>query len=118
MNTEQFTSSSQELINKSISIALSNNNPSLVPLHTLAAGLEDEFCVNFFRVLGVPVDQLKQIVQQELAKLPQIQGAQLVADYSMEQFLKELKKEADALHDTYISLEHFLLGWADTNLLP
>lgn len=118
MNGEQFTTSSQELLNKSISIAIANNNPALVPLHTLAAGLEDDFCINFFGTLQVPVAQLSTIVLQELAKLPKVQGAQLVADPSMEQFLKELKKEADSLQDSYISLEHFLLGWSSTNLLP
>ena len=118
MQQEQFTTSSQELIQAAAQIAIKHSNPALTPLHLLAAGSNNDFCVSFFSVLNVPVQHLKNLIDQELAKLPHVQGAQLVVDQTAENFFKELKKEADALNDTYISLEHFLLGWATTPYLP
>jgi ATP-dependent Clp protease ATP-binding subunit ClpB len=118
MNTEILTNSSQELLQKSIQLAMANKNPALIPLHTLAAGLDDEFCNSFFSVLNIPQDQLRSLVEQELAKLPKAEGARIIADYSFEQFFTALQKEAEILGDHYISLELFLLGWATTAYLP
>ncbi|MEX0940312.1 MAG: AAA family ATPase [Candidatus Babeliales bacterium] len=118
MNTELFTTSSQELLNKSIGIAIAQKNPTLLPLHTLAAGLEDEFCLSFFNVLNIPVAALRTIIENELQKLPHVEGGRVSADYAMQNFLEQLKKQAEALNDEYISLEHFVLGWATTQELP
>ncbi|MBT4856276.1 AAA domain-containing protein [bacterium] len=118
MNKEQFTDSSQELINNSVQIATELSNPSLIPLHTLAAGLENEFCRSFFSVLSLPVDQLEQLIQLELQKLPTAQGSRLVMDYAMQDFLESCKKSAEQMGDSFISLEQFLLQWALTPHLP
>ncbi|MGB8467705.1 MAG: AAA family ATPase [Candidatus Babeliales bacterium] len=118
MNTESFTSASQELINKAATIATEHANPTVTPLHLLAAGLHDPFCVPFFQAVGVLLPQLEQVVTQELAKLPQVQGGSVSADRSLQTFFAQLKKEASALGDTYISLEHFFLVWATGQDLP
>ncbi|MGE0009623.1 MAG: ATP-dependent Clp protease ATP-binding subunit [Candidatus Babeliales bacterium] len=118
MNNEQFTNSAQELIQQSASLAQQLNNPTIQPLHTLAVGLENSFCKPFFAMLNIPLDQLGDLVSDELYKLPQVKGGKVGMDYAMQDFLTELKKEADQLGDAYISLEHFLLGWAQTNHLP
>lgn len=118
MTTEHFTRASQELINKSIAVAIERQNPTLTPLHTLYAGLFDDFCVSFFQALEVPIDKLKVIVEAELAQLPIVSGSRVSVDYAMEDFFKSCKKEADALGDTFISLEHFLLAWSMTPHLP
>lgn len=118
MNPEKFTSSTQELFNKSIAIAQGKNNPTLLPLHLLAAALENEFCVSFFKVLSVNLENLNILVNKELDKLPVVQGGQLAADYKLEEFLKACEKDADKLGDKYISLEHILLQFTDTQNLP
>ncbi len=118
MTLENFTTSSQELVAQAIELARQNNNPSITPLHFLAVGLNNEFCRSFFEVLHINLVQLKAVVDQELQKLPQVQGAQLAVDYSTERFFQDLKKEADSLGDQYISLEHFLLCWATSSYLP
>ena len=66
MNTEHFTDSSQELINASANIAIGLTNPALLPLHLLAAGLENEFIHSFLTVLALPQPQLQELVTQEL----------------------------------------------------
>ena len=118
MNPEIFTTSSQELINKSILLAQEKKSPTLLPLHTLAAGLETDFIVSFFTVLNVPLEELRSLIESEIAKLPVVEGGQLSSDFTLEDFLKECQKEAQALGDSYVSLEHFLIEWSETKYLP
>lgn len=118
MNSEKFTTAVQELVNKSIMLAQERKNPTLQPLHLLAAGLENEFCLSFWRVLQVDIAQLRKLVETELEKLPLVTGGQLSSDYTLEDFLKDCQKEADQLGDSYISLEHLVIEWAETPYLP
>lgn len=118
MTLENFTTSSQELVANALELARQQNNPSVTPLHFLAIGLNNDFCRSFLELLHVDMQQLTVLVNQELQKLPQAQGAQLTLDYATERFFQDLKKEADSLGDQYISLEHFLLIWAAGSYLP
>lgn len=118
MNTEKFTNASLELIQESAQRAKARNNPTLQPLHTLAVGSEHEFCQSFFSALNVPLSELHDVIARELDRLPSSPGTQLNLDYSMQDFLQQLEKEAQALGDTYISLEHFLLCWSIIDYLP
>lgn len=118
MISEQLTNASQELVNTSARLANELKNPSLLPLHMLAASLENQFCQGFFQALNIPIGQLASIVQKELGKLPSVSGGQLTVDYTTEEFLRLCKQEADALGDNYISLEHILLTFATTKNLP
>ena len=118
MNTDMFTHASQELLQKAASIARDHHNPVLHPVHTIQAGISDEFCLPFFEVLHVPVASLTSLVEQEINRLPRSPGSSVSIDRSTQTFLDQLKAEASALHDTYISLEHFLLVWASGTELP
>ena len=118
MNFDNFTNASQELLNTSIMLAQQRKNPTVQPLHTLAAGLENQFCLTFFRTLDINTQELGTLVETELAKLPVTSGGSLTLDYTLEEFLTKCKKEADTLGDSYISLEIFLLQWAETPYLP
>ena len=118
MSPEQFTNASQELINASATIAREHHHGTLLPIHTLAAGLNQSLCLDFFSTLGVPVEQLKNIVEKELAKLPQVKGSELAVDPSLDTFLRACKQEADALGDAYISLEQFLIQWVSNSVMP
>ncbi len=115
MKFEQFTHASQELIQKAAALAQEKKNPTLTPLHLLAAALNEDFCRSFFFSLGINLDQLKQMVEQEIDKLPRAQGAQLGIDQTFEQFIAACQKQAQELGDTYVSLESFLLQFATNN---
>lgn len=118
MAQEQYTNAAQELISQSAKLATDLGNPILQPIHTLAVGLDNAFCKPFFAMLNIPLEQLNTLISEELHKLPTQKGGQVGIDYPMQEFLASLKKEADQLGDAYISLEHFLLGWAQTETLP
>jgi ATP-dependent Clp protease ATP-binding subunit ClpB len=119
MTPEQFTNASYELISRSAQLANQRHNPTLLPIHTLMVGLDDQFCASYFTALNVPVSELRSLVDRELNHLPTVSGGgQLALDHTMQEFLDRCKQEADSLGDTYISLEHFLLQWAATPHLP
>ena len=82
MNPEIFTTSAQELINRSIMLAQERKNPSLLPLHTLAAGLDMDFVTRFFSITVSPLRELQTLVTTELNKLPIVEGGQLTSDYT------------------------------------
>ncbi len=118
MDTQNFTNATQELINNAVKLAMQRNNPTLQPIHTIAAALENEFCSSFLQMLNIPIDQLRTIAQQGLDQLPSAPGTKLSMDQAMQDFLTLCKKEADQLGDQFISLEHVMLAWAETRYLP
>lgn len=118
MNNEQFTTAAQDLINQSINIAATQKNPALLPLHTLAAGLTNEFCQSAFNVLKIDTSQLAELIQQEINSLPHVEGGQLMMDRTMQDFLQDCQQQAQQLGDTFVSLEIIMLQWATTAHLP
>lgn len=109
MNFDQFTNASQELISKAAQRAQSNNHSTLKPLHLLHEAIANEFCISLFTHVNMPLPSLETLVNNELQQLPHVTGAQLSSDSSLETFLQHCKKEAHALGDSYISLEHIVL---------
>ncbi len=118
MNQEQFTHASYELLSAAAQRATRHKNPSVTVMHLISASLENDFCRSFFSALGVPLTELQQLVQQALVTLPVVEGGQLSLNQSLERFLQECKQEADQLGDHYISLEHYLLGFAHGTYVP
>lgn len=118
MNLEHFTNSCKELLQKAISIATEKGNPTLLVLHTLAASLENEFCLSVYKRLNLSLALLKKLVNQELSRLPQSPSGQVRLDPSMQSFINACQQEAQQLNDQFISLEHFLLQWTQTTYLP
>jgi len=115
MMIEKFTTASQELINNAAQIATQHHNTTVLPLHLLAATLENEFCLTFFNMIDVPTHELGLLIKRELATLPtSSSSAQLAIDRTTHEFLQACEKEAQSLGDEYISLEHILLGLATT----
>lgn len=64
MTTDNFTTASQELINQAATIATELHNPELTPLHTLAAGLQNEFCLSFFTLTDLSTQELGGLLKK------------------------------------------------------
>src|SRR3990167_895952 len=117
MKNENLTSASQGLLNGAIKMATANENPSLEPIHTLAAGLDNQFCLYFFQSFDIPLNLLTTLIESEVSRLPQAHGQELVAGYEMQEFMRNLQAEANKLGDSYISLEHFLISWSASQFI-
>jgi len=66
----------------------------------------------------VPISQLSPLVDQDIKQLPTAPGTQVSAGQALQSFLQLCQKEAEQLKDQYISLEHFMLAFAQTHELP
>lgn len=116
--TATLTNATEEVLQKSTALAMTYNHAVLQPIHILAASLEHSFVSSFLHALALPVAELHHIVDEELKKLPRVQGAQLTLDAAMQTFLTNCQKQAQELGDQYTTLEHVLLELATTQTLP
>src|SRR5579875_1213822 len=74
---DKLTVKSQEAIQGAAQHAAENGNPEVLPLHLMAALLEDKegVVLPVLEKVGVPVQQLLSSVNAAIGKLPKVQGA-------------------------------------------
>src|SRR5258708_17770849 len=113
---EKLTVKSQEAIQAAQGHAAENGNPEVLPLHLMAALLEDRegVVLPVLEKVGVPVEQLLAGVNAAITKLPKVQGAaaQPGLSQSLQKVLEQGFKEAENFKDEYVSTEHLLLALA------
>ncbi len=113
---DKFTVKSQEALQVAQGSAAENGNPEVLPLHLMAALLEDKEGVvrPVLEKVGVAVPQLQSMISQGIAKLPKVQGAaqQPGLSATLTKVLDGAFKEAENFKDDYVSTEHLLLSLA------
>src|SRR6202020_2338598 len=111
---EKLTLKSQEAVQGAQNHAAENGNPEVLPLHLLAALLEDRdgVVIPVLEKVGVPVEQLLSGVNSAIGKLPKVQGAgaQPGLGAALQKVLEQGFKEAENFKDEYVSTEHLLLA--------
>jgi ATP-dependent Clp protease ATP-binding subunit ClpB len=113
---DKFTVKSQEAVQAASSLAAEHGNPELLPLHLLAALIEDKegIIVPVLEKVGVPTSQLLVKAQEAISRLPKVSGAgaQPGMSAALQKVLEQAFKEADNFKDEYVSTEHLLLALA------
>ncbi len=110
---DRLTVKSQEAVQAAIGHAADNGNPEALPLHLMAALLEDRegVVMPVLEKVGVPVEQLLSGVNSAIAKLPKVQGGgQPGMSAALQKVLEQGFKEAENFKDDYVSTEHLLLA--------
>ncbi len=110
---DKLTVKSQEAVQAASGLAAENGNPEVLPLHLMAALLEDRegVVIPVLEKVGVPVEQLLSGVNSAIAKLPKVQGgAQPGMSSALQKVLEQGFKEAESFKDEYVSTEHLLLA--------
>ena len=111
---DRMTVKSQEALQAAAGMALEHGNPEVMPLHLMAALLEDRdgVVLPVLEKVGVPAQQLLATIHTTLEKLPKIQGAQQQpgAGAALNRVLEQAFKEAENFKDEYVSTEHLLLA--------
>jgi ATP-dependent Clp protease ATP-binding subunit ClpB len=112
---DKFTVKAQEAVQRANELASENGNPELLPVHLLAALLEDKegIVVPVLEKIGIGPEGVLAEVYQEIAKLPKVSGSgahQATMSSQVNELLEKSFKEADAFKDEYVSTEHLLLG--------
>ena len=119
---DKMTVKSQEAVQAAATMAGENGNPEVLPMHLLAALLEDRegIVLPVLEKIGVPAQQLLGTVNAAIGKLPKVQGAQQQpnAGTAFNRALEQAFKEADNFKDEYVSTEHLLLSLASQRNEP
>src|ERR1700722_8424606 len=114
---EKMTVKSQEAIQAASGHAAEYGNPEVLPLHFMAALLEDRegVVIPVLDKVGVPVEQLLSGVNSAIEKLPKVQGGtQPGLSAALQKVLEQAFKEAENCKDDYVSTEHLLLALSKT----
>jgi ATP-dependent Clp protease ATP-binding subunit ClpB len=111
---DKFTLKAQEAVQRGNELASEHGNPELLPLHLLAALLEDKEGIvpPVLEKIGAGPQSVLRDVYQAVERLPKISGAAAQASLSQaaNQLLDRAFKEADTFKDEYVSTEHLLLA--------
>jgi ATP-dependent Clp protease ATP-binding subunit ClpB len=113
---DKFTVKSQEALQVAQGTAAENGNPEVLPLHLMAALMEDKegVVLPVLEKVGVGVQALLAAMNSAIAKLPKVQGSgqQPGMSQALTKVLEEAFKEAENFKDDYVSTEHLLLSLA------
>ncbi|MFZ0662059.1 MAG: ATP-dependent chaperone ClpB [Acidobacteriaceae bacterium] len=114
---EKFTVKSQEAVQAASQLAAERGNAEILPLHLLAALVEDRdgIIVPVLEKVGVPASQLRVKLNEALDRLPKVSGggAQPSASATLNRVFEQAFKEAGNFKDEYVSTEHLLLALAE-----
>jgi len=119
---DKLTLKSQEAVQKASELASENGNPELLPIHLLAALLEDQegIVVPVLRRIGVGPEKLLSEANAEIRKLPKVSGAaaQPAMSPALQKGMDSAFKQADTFKDEYVSAEHLLLALSQLSNEP
>jgi ATP-dependent Clp protease ATP-binding subunit ClpB len=118
MNQEKFTHALTELFQEAYSLATTQFHSTLQPLHLLATIIDHDVARSCFQSLNVDTKALSGLIQQEIAKLPQVKGGTVSADQSLQTFFNECDKESKSFGDEFLSVDICLLALSGTKTLP
>src|SRR5262249_15572973 len=95
-----------------------HGNPELLPVHLLAALLDDRegIVLPTLTRIGANPQSIIAAAQSAIERLPKVSGGAMQASLSpaANRVLEHAFKEADNFKDEYVSTEHLLLGIAQT----
>jgi ATP-dependent Clp protease ATP-binding subunit ClpB len=122
--TDKFTIKSQEALERAQGTATAAGNQELQPEHLLAALLDDPdgLAPQILRRMDVNLDALGADVKREMDRFPKVTGAtpysgpsggQIYASAALRAVIERARKQAGALGDEYVSVEHLLHGIAE-----
>ncbi|OQB01124.1 MAG: Chaperone protein ClpB 1 [Chloroflexi bacterium ADurb.Bin222] len=119
MDLNRYTEKAQEALLRAQGLTVEHGHPQIEPEHLLLALLEqaDGVVPQVILRLGGDPQRLAGDVRQVLSRRPRTQGgaAQVGLSPATARLLQAAEREADGLHDDYVSTEHLLLAMADTS---
>tara|TARA_R110002073_G_scaffold172563_1_gene329706 strand:+ start:5726 stop:8371 length:2646 start_codon:yes stop_codon:yes gene_type:complete len=110
---DKLTTKAQSLVAEAQSQAASSGNPEILPLHLLAAMLDETDGITrpMLKKMNADAGKLKELVASELAKVPSVSGGrQPGIAPTLQRTFDAAADVAAKLKDEYVSTEHLLLG--------
>ena len=110
---EKMTKKAQAAMQAAAKLAEHSKNPTVEPLHLLSALVRQPGGIvpDLLKKLQISLSSLRDQIDQELGKLGQVTGdAKVFAGKDLVQIFNIAEREAQAIGDSYISTEHFLIA--------
>ena len=120
MNFNNYTQKSLEAVQSAKDMAISNGHQQMEQVHLLLALLQQDggLTPQLLKKMDVTVESLEAAANAELRKIPSVRASRdadrfyITAD--MDAAFTAAEQEAQAMHDSYVSVEHLLLGLLET----
>ncbi len=116
MRPEKLTVKSQEALQNTQALAEQRNHQAIDVEHLLMAvlGQKDGIGLSLLQKLGVQPSALLDRTQKALDRVPQVTGAsgQPYISPRLKKLIEAAEREAAALKDEYVSIEHLLMAMA------
>ena len=112
MTLDKFTIKAQETVQQAVTLARQNGQQSIEPVHLLKA-LTDKAqdITNFiFQKLGINIQQLEVLCQQEMQHLARVQGGEPYLSNDSQKVLQKAEDLAHEMNDEFVSCEPILLA--------
>ena len=112
MNLNNFTIKSQETLQQAITLARSNGNQALEPVHVLKALLsEGESVVKFIlQKLDIAPQMIERPLENELARLPKVNGGDPYLSNDCSRVLDKASEIAQKNGDQYVTVEAMFMA--------
>lgn len=117
MNFQNFTIKSQEVVQKAVQIAQSNQNQVLEPVHLLKAVMsDDDSVVKFvFQKLDVAATMIERSLHEQLSRLPKVSGGEPYLSSDSNKVFEKANAFATENGDQYVTVEAILVGLLSVN---
>lgn len=117
MTFDKFTIKAQEVVQQAVNIAQQNQQQTIEPLHLLKGIFEKgkDVCTFVFQKLGVNAMQVQTVVDNELQRLPRVQGGQPYLSNDANQVLERAVALSQQMGDEFVSIEPILLALLTLN---
>jgi len=120
MDPNKLTTKSQEAIQAAQTMAIRYGHVEVDGEHLLLALLEQEdgLVPSLFRKMDLPVDRMRERLQEGLEKKarvsgPGVESGKVYVTQRLNKLLVKAEEEAQRLKDEYVSVEHILLAFVD-----
>ena len=117
MNLNQYTTKSQEAIQKAQQIALDFGHQSIEPQHLLEGILQVDENISAFLMKKSEADLnlIREKNREALEKLPKVEGGNIYLSQSANKILLDAPNVAKKMGDEYVTIEHLWLSLLDVN---
>jgi ATP-dependent Clp protease ATP-binding subunit ClpB len=115
MRLDKLAITAQEALQGAVGIAGENDNSVIEPVHLLAALLnaQENNLSAIIKRIGAEPTQLKQRTDEEISKMPKVQGAMSIPGNDLMKTLDNAVKIAEKLGDSYATSEHLLIALSE-----
>ena len=112
MNRDKFTLKANNAIDQGVQLAGSHGNQEVSPLHLACAILSDpeNIVPEVIKKIGVDNHAVIAKLNEEIEKLPKVQGAEQYAGKDFSKVLQNSFSAAAKFKDDYISAEHLIIA--------